>query len=88
MVEQRAERVPEPLDVGEQNRLLVAAKLGGPDPDLNARLYAAIEAARKASVPRDTIDRAIKKGSGQTGEKVNYELVTYEGFISPTEPPP
>src|SRR5947207_6847163 len=60
--------------------LLVAAKLGGPDPDLNARLYAAIEAARKASVPRDTIDRAIKKGSGQTGEKVNYELVTYEGF--------
>jgi len=60
--------------------LLVAAKLGGPDPDLNARLYAAIEAARKASVPRDTIERAIKKGSGQTGEKVNYELVTYEGF--------
>jgi YebC/PmpR family DNA-binding regulatory protein len=60
--------------------LLVAAKLGGPDPDLNARLYAAIEAARKASVPRDTIERAIKKGSGQTDEKVNYELVTYEGF--------
>src|SRR5216117_1079263 len=60
--------------------LLVAAKLGGPDPDLNARLYAAIEAARKASVPRDTIERAIKKGSGQTGEKVTYELITYEGF--------
>ena len=60
--------------------ILVAAKLGGPDPDLNARLCAAIEAARKASVPRDTIERAIKKGSGQTDEKVNYELVTYEGF--------
>src|ERR1043166_2639602 len=60
--------------------ILVAAKLGGPDPDLNARLAAAVEAARKASVPRDTIERAIKKGSGQTGEKVNYELVTYEGF--------
>ncbi|HYT59756.1 MAG TPA: YebC/PmpR family DNA-binding transcriptional regulator [Haliangiales bacterium] len=60
--------------------ILVAAKLGGPDPDLNARLYAAIEAARKASVPRDTIERAIKKGSGQTDEKVIYELVTYEGF--------
>src|SRR5438094_9414310 len=60
--------------------ILIAAKLGGADPDLNARLYAAIEAARKASVPRDTIERAIKKGSGQTGEKVNYELVTYEGF--------
>src|SRR5437879_1869293 len=58
----------------------VAAKLGGSDPDLNARLYAALEAARKASVPRDTIERAVRKGAGQTGEKVIYELVTYEGF--------
>ena len=60
--------------------IMVAAKLGDPDPRLNARLYAAVESARKASVPRDTIDRAIKKGSGQTGEKINYELVAYEGF--------
>jgi YebC/PmpR family DNA-binding regulatory protein len=60
--------------------ILVAAKLGGPDPDLNPRLHAASEAARKASVPRDTIERAIKKGSGQTDEKVTYELITYEGF--------
>src|SRR5437763_12553042 len=60
--------------------IMVAAKLGGADPDSNARLAAAVEKARKASVPRDTIERAIKKGSGQTGEKVNYELVTYEGF--------
>ncbi|HVY69518.1 MAG TPA: YebC/PmpR family DNA-binding transcriptional regulator [Verrucomicrobiae bacterium] len=60
--------------------ILVAAKLGGPEPDMNARLAAAVEAARKASVPRDTIDRAIKKGSGQTEDKVVYELVTYEGF--------
>ncbi|HKS37320.1 MAG TPA: YebC/PmpR family DNA-binding transcriptional regulator [Verrucomicrobiae bacterium] len=60
--------------------ILVAAKLGDPDPQLNARLYAAIEAARKASVPRDTIERAIKKGSGQTDDKVTYELVAYEGF--------
>src|SRR5438094_9933939 len=60
--------------------LLVAAKPAGPDPDLNARLYAAVEAARKASVPRDTIERAVKKGSGQSDEKVNYELITYEGF--------
>ena len=60
--------------------IMVAAKLGGSDPDLNARLYAALEAARKASVPRDTIERAVKKGAGQTGEKVNYELITYEGF--------
>src|SRR6266699_6173668 len=60
--------------------IMVAAKLGGPDPDLNARLAAAVEKARKASVYRDTIERAIKKGSGQTDEKVTFELVTYEGF--------
>ena len=60
--------------------IMVAAKLGGFDPDLNPRLAAAVEKARKASVYRDTIERAIKKGSGQTDEKVTYELVTYEGF--------
>jgi YebC/PmpR family DNA-binding regulatory protein len=60
--------------------IMVASKLGGPDPDLNPRLSAAVEKARKASVYRDTIERAIKKGSGQTEEKVSFELVTYEGF--------
>lgn len=60
--------------------IMVAAKLGGADPDLNPRLAAAIEKAKKSSVYRDTIERAIKKGSGQTDEKVSYELVTYEGF--------
>jgi YebC/PmpR family DNA-binding regulatory protein len=60
--------------------IMVAAKLGGPDPDLNPRLAAAVEKARKASVYRDTIERAIKKGSGQTDDKIIYELVTYEGF--------
>jgi YebC/PmpR family DNA-binding regulatory protein len=60
--------------------IVVAAKLGGADPDLNARLAAALEKARKSSVTRDTIERAIKKGTGQTDEKVTYELVTYEGF--------
>lgn len=60
--------------------IMVAAKLGGPDPALNARLYAALEGARKASVTRDTIDRAIKKGSGQLDEKITYESVTFEGF--------
>jgi YebC/PmpR family DNA-binding regulatory protein len=60
--------------------LMVAAKLGGPDPDLNPRLAAAVEKARKASVYRDTIERAIKKGSGQTDEKITFELITYEGF--------
>ncbi len=60
--------------------IMVAAKLGGPDPDLNARLAAAVEKARKSSVYRDTIERAIKKGAGLTDEKVVFELVTYEGF--------
>ena len=60
--------------------IMVAAKLGGPDPDLNPRLAAAVEKARKASVYRETIERAIKKGSGQTEEKVSYETVVYEGF--------
>src|SRR6266702_5214193 len=60
--------------------IMVATKLGGPDPDLNPRLAAAVEKARKASVYRDTIERAIKKGSGQTEEKVAFELVTFEGF--------
>src|SRR6266850_6728444 len=60
--------------------IIVAVKAGGPAPDLNARLHAALETAKKNSVPRDTIERAVKKGAGQTGESVNYELVTYEGF--------
>ena len=60
--------------------IMVAAKLGGADPDLNARLATAVEKARKASVTRDTIERAIKKGAGLTDEKVTFELVTYEGF--------
>src|SRR5438067_13917431 len=60
--------------------IIVAAKLGGADPDLNARLAAAVEKARKSSVTRDTIERAVKKGAGLTDEKVVFELVTYEGF--------
>jgi YebC/PmpR family DNA-binding regulatory protein len=60
--------------------IMVAAKLGGPDPDLNARLYVAVEKAKKASVYKDTIERAIKKGAGIGDEKVTYETVVYEGF--------
>jgi YebC/PmpR family DNA-binding regulatory protein len=58
----------------------VAARLGDPSPEHNSRLRAAVEAARKASVPRDTIERAIKKGAGLLDEQVVYESVTYEGF--------
>lgn len=60
--------------------IMVAAKMGGADPDLNARLAVAVEKARKASVTRETIERAIKKGSGQLEEKVVFELITFEGF--------
>lgn len=60
--------------------LIVSAKAGGPDPGSNPRLRMAMDAAKKASMPRDTLERAIKKGAGLLDEPVNYELVTYEGF--------
>src|SRR5436305_4052671 len=60
--------------------IMVAAKMGDPNPENNSRLRAAVEAARKASVPRDTIDRAVKKGAGLLDEQVVYETITYEGF--------
>lgn len=60
--------------------IAVAARLGDPNPEHNARLRAAIESARKHSCPRETIERAIKKGSGLLDGHVNYDLVTYEGF--------
>lgn len=60
--------------------IAVALKEGLPDPDMNARLAVAVEAARKASVPNDTIARAIKKGSGVGAEKLDLEAVSYEGF--------
>lgn len=60
--------------------IAVAAKLGDPNPDNNPRLRLAVEAAKKHSVTRDTIERAIKKGAGLLDEQVTYELVTYEGF--------
>lgn len=59
--------------------IMVAARSGA-DPTMNARLRAAVEAARKQSMPRDTLERAIKKGAGLLDEEVHYEVVTYEGF--------
>jgi YebC/PmpR family DNA-binding regulatory protein len=58
----------------------VAAKLGGPDPAANARLFAAVEKAKKASVTRDVIERAIKKGAGIGDEKMVLEHVVFEGY--------
>ena len=59
--------------------IMVAAR-GGADPALNSRLRLVVEQARKVSMPKDTLERAIKKGAGLTGETVNYEHVIYEGF--------
>lgn len=58
----------------------VAAKLGGPDPDTNSRLRMAVDAARAASCPKDTIERAIKKGAGLLDEGNQIEELSYEGF--------
>jgi YebC/PmpR family DNA-binding regulatory protein len=60
--------------------ITVAAKSGDPNPENNPRLRAGVEAAKKASVPRDTIERAIKKGAGLLSDSVQYETVSYEGF--------
>jgi len=60
--------------------IVVAAKAGGPDPTMNAKLRALVEAAKKASMPRDTLDRALKKGAGVLDENVSYDTIVYEGF--------
>ncbi|MES2869989.1 MAG: YebC/PmpR family DNA-binding transcriptional regulator [Pseudomonadota bacterium] len=60
--------------------LTVAARAGGADPDMNARLRLVHEQAKKASMPADTIKRAINKGAGIGTEAVQYHHVTYEGF--------
>ena len=61
--------------------ITVAAKSGGPDPDGNPRLRLALDKARLASMPKDTIERAIKKGAGG-GELGDYEDLLYEGYGS------
>lgn len=58
----------------------VAAKLGGAEPDGNPRLYAAIEKARRESVSRDVIERAVKKGAGIGGEKMVMDHIVFEGY--------
>ena len=58
--------------------LTMAARMGGSDATSNPRLRTAIAVAKGASMPGDTIDRAVKKGAGEL-EGVNYEEVTYEG---------
>jgi len=60
--------------------ITVAAKLGGGDPEGNARLSAVLEKARKANVTRDAIERAIAKGTGVGGEKMHLDHVVFEGY--------
>ena len=59
--------------------IMIAAR-NGADPAANARLRLVIEQARKVSMPKETLDRAIKKGAGLTGEAVHFEHAIYEGF--------
>ncbi len=59
--------------------ITVAARTGGGDPDANARLRKAILDAKAGNMPNDTIDRAVRRGSGAE-DGVNYEEITYEGY--------
>jgi YebC/PmpR family DNA-binding regulatory protein len=60
--------------------LIVAAKEGGPDPAANLSLQNAIEKARAASMPKDTIERAIARGGGTGADAASYEHISYEGY--------
>lgn len=59
--------------------IMIAARSGA-DPDMNPRLRLAIHAAKKASMTRETLERAIKKGSGQLDGGISFEKVVYEGY--------
>ncbi|MDO9358653.1 MAG: YebC/PmpR family DNA-binding transcriptional regulator [Polaromonas sp.] len=65
---------------GKLSKEIMVAARGGADPASNARLRLVLEQARKVSMPKDTLERAIKKGAGLTGEPVHFEHVIYEGF--------
>jgi YebC/PmpR family DNA-binding regulatory protein len=65
---------------GKLSKEIMIAARSGADPDMNSRLRLVVEQAKKASMPRETLERAIKKGAGLLGETVQYHHVTYEGF--------
>jgi YebC/PmpR family DNA-binding regulatory protein len=60
--------------------ITLAARLGGGDIEGNARLRSAVLAAKEENMPKDNIDRAIKKGTGELGGGIAYEEITYEGY--------
>jgi len=65
---------------GKLSKDIMLAARSGADPAANSRLRLLVEQARKASMPKDTLERAIKKGAGLTGEVINFETVLYEGY--------
>ena len=65
---------------GKLSKEIMIAARNGADPASNSRLRLVVEQARKASMPKETLERAIKKGAGLTGEAVHFEHVIYEGF--------
>jgi YebC/PmpR family DNA-binding regulatory protein len=65
---------------GKLSKDIMLAARGGAELASNSRLRLLVEQARKVSMPKDTLDRAIKKGAGLTGEVINFEHVIYEGF--------
>src|SRR5512133_259817 len=60
--------------------IVMSAREGGGDPDMNVRLQLAIERARAQNMPKDNIERAIKRGTGDAKDGVILEQVTYEGY--------
>jgi YebC/PmpR family DNA-binding regulatory protein len=59
--------------------ITVAARMGGGDPSMNPRLRLAMDKAQEANMPKDNVERAVKRGSGEL-EGVNYEEIRYEGY--------
>jgi YebC/PmpR family DNA-binding regulatory protein len=65
---------------GKLSKEIMIAARSGADPDMNPRLRLVVEQAKKASMPRETLERAIKKGAGLIEEGTSLERLTYEGF--------
>jgi YebC/PmpR family DNA-binding regulatory protein len=65
---------------GKLSKEIMVAARAGADPDMNPRLRLVVEQAKKASMPRETLERAIKKGAGLLDEGTSLEKLTYEGF--------
>ena len=74
----RADKIRSKLFTKLSREITFSAKLGTPDPEMNPRLRAAIQAARAANMPKDNIERAIKKSQGNIDN--SYEFSRYEGF--------